>query len=270
MNEVMKYFYPIWIVAILIEYFIDRKKNLRNYPLNECLSSLTIHILHRSSGLIYPILFAPIYLWLNEKQLFDLNFDPYTTIIVYFFLTEFIYYWTHRMSHHISLDWCSHITHHSMTKLNFLSGSRVGITGPFAFCYFISLAFVAIGFRGDIINLFLKLNLLYQIFLHTEMIPKIYFFDHFMNTPSNHRVHHGLQDIYFNKNFGGFTIIFDRFFGTYQEEQSNKKPIYGVVNGTSSQNPIYLCFFGWGRFFRKIYQEFSAKIPYRYRLIRFF
>lgn len=249
-----------WVSIVLTELFFSRKRKWTNYELKESYSSFIVHFIYQYSKVLTTAIFAPFFMWFWQHRLFNFSFSPTIAIVVYLPLSEFIYYWAHRISHHYSIDWASHIVHHSFTKMNTLSGSRQGLTSPITLHYFLAIPFALIGFHPLILFFYMKINLFYQMIIHTDLIPKIRFLDSFLNTPSNHRVHHGTQDIYLNKNFGGITIIFDKIFGTYQPELDAEKPIYGIKNGLPSQNPFYISFCGWIRLLTLYWNSLRVKL----------
>lgn len=155
---------------------------------------------------------------------------------------DFFYYWFHRASHVIKFFWAFHLVHHSSQQMNLTVAYRLNW-----FSVLISPAFyiplVLVGLPPVFIVGAYALNLLYQFFLHTEAVGKLGFLERIIDTPSSHRVHHGSNDQYIDKNFGGFLIIWDRIFGTYEPEV--EKPRYGITTGFAGYNPITLVFQGF-------------------------
>ncbi len=186
-----------------------------------------------------PFLFA------YNHRLFD--FDPFTpqTIAALFVATEFVYYWHHRASHRIRWMWATHAVHHSTTKLNFTAAIRLGWTGNISgnFLFFALLAWI--GFHPIAIVAMLGLNLLYQFFIHTELVPRLGPLEWVLNTPAHHRVHHASNEACLDKNFGGVLIVFDRLFGTFAEKPADEPLRYGLVNGVVSHNPIRIALGEW-------------------------
>jgi alkylglycerol monooxygenase len=134
---------------------------------------------------------------------------------------DFIYYWIHRVEHFWSLAWkSSHIHHHSSRYMTFLTGFRSSIWQPLYSLPFL-LPLYAMGFRTPEIFATVILNKLYNFWVHQQHVGKISWMDGWLNTPSNHRVHHGRNPQYIDKNFGGIFIIWDKLFGTYEKEEEN-------------------------------------------------
>jgi sterol desaturase/sphingolipid hydroxylase (fatty acid hydroxylase superfamily) len=162
--------------------------------------------------------------------------------LVCFFLADFIYYWFHRVSHSWEPLWAFHLIHHSSLQMNLSTAYRLNWFGAIISpIFFIPLALL--GFPPDFIVASYALNLLYQFFLHTEAVGKLGPLEGIIDTPSAHRVHHGSNDLYIDKNFGGVLLIWDKLFKTYQPETEKVK--YGITTGFISYNPFKLIFKGF-------------------------
>ncbi|WP_339666149.1 sterol desaturase family protein, partial [Maribacter arcticus] len=164
-----------------------------------------------------------------------------------FVLVDFIYYWYHRLSHKIKFLWAFHLVHHSSLFMNLTVAYRLNWLSALL-TPFVVAPLVIVGFPFEFVIASFAVNLLYQFFLHTEAIGKLGFIEGVLATPSAHRVHHGSNDEYIDKNFGGVLIIWDRLFGTYEVEK--EKPVYGVTTGFISNNPFVLIFKGFVDFFK--------------------
>lgn len=164
-----------------------------------------------------------------EQRLFTLSpFDWWTWPLV-FLGWDFLYYWYHRLAHRVRLFWSEHVNHHSSEYFNFGTALRQSTLAPlYAFVYYLPLAWL--GFHPLAITIAGAFNLLYQFWIHTETIGRMGWFERWFNTPSHHRVHHGSNGLYIDKNFGGTLIIFDKWFGTFQEERADEPVKYGLVN----------------------------------------
>jgi len=172
-------------------------------------------------------------------QVFEISTN-FFTIVITFLVAEFAYYWYHRLSHEKPLLWTLHHTHHSSPKYNLTTAFRLNWLGAFVSPIFF-LPFILIGFSPEIFSASLAIGLLFQFFLHTEAVGRLGFLEgSLLNTPSAHRVHHGSNEKYIDKNYGGMLIIYDRLFSTYEPE--TEKVNYGVTTGFLSHNPIKLNF----------------------------
>ena len=171
------------------------------------------------------------------------------TIALALLAADFTYYWEHRMAHRVRIFWTQHAVHHSSRHFNIVTGVRFGpfegMTSALA-----HLPLVLIGFPAELVFFGIIVVLAYQTWIHTELIGKLGFLDDVLNTPANHRVHHGSDDKYIDKNYGGILIIWDRLFGTYQREEET--PIYGLKRDYDSVNPISVWFSEWPKLLRDL------------------
>ncbi|MGV3767233.1 MAG: sterol desaturase family protein [Chitinophagaceae bacterium] len=196
-------------------------------------------------------LFAGYQLWLLDSAAAHALFEIPRTLIAFlgcFVLADFLYYWFHRASHVWKPLWAFHVVHHSSPLMNLTTAYRLNwfnaLVSPL---FFIPAAII--GFPTEFIILAYALNLLYQFFLHTEAVGKIPAIEGILDTPSAHRVHHGSNPRYIDKNFGGVFMLWDRLFGTYEPE--TEKVEYGITTGYVSSNPFKLVCFGFVDLFRK-------------------
>ena len=173
-----------------------------------------------------------------QVRLFEIQQSP-LSFAVLFVAVDFLFYWEHRWFHEIRLLWAIHSVHHSSDRFNLSTAIRLswlgGLWGPVCF---VPLALV--GFDPILILLSLQLNLLYQLWVHTEKVGKLGWFDSVFNSPSNHRVHHGSNPQYLDKNHAGILMLWDRLFGTYEEER--EEVVYGLVKPIESRNPFVINF----------------------------
>ncbi|MEM8616851.1 MAG: sterol desaturase family protein [Pseudomonadota bacterium] len=152
---------------------------------------------------------------------------------------DFVYYWEHRIAHQVRLLWTQHAVHHSSRHMNVSVAIRFGpLEGVVSAIMHLPLVFL--GFAPELIFLGILIVLSYQTWLHTELIGKLGLLDTVLNTPSNHRVHHGCDEKYIDKNYGGILIVWDRLFGTYQREE--ERPRYGLKRDFDSINSLAVWF----------------------------
>jgi sterol desaturase/sphingolipid hydroxylase (fatty acid hydroxylase superfamily) len=157
------------------------------------------------------------------------------TIALALLACDFAYYWEHRIAHEVRLLWTQHAVHHSSREMNIVVGIRFGPFEGFASAL-LHFPLVLMGFPPSLIFFGILVVLAYQTWIHTELIGKLCPLDGVLNTPANHRVHHGCDDKYIDKNYGGILIIWDRLFGTYQAEEET--PTYGLKRDYNSVNPL--------------------------------
>lgn len=154
-------------------------------------------------------------------------------------VADFTYYWEHRTAHMVRLLWTQHAVHHSSRDMNIVTGIRFGpLEGLWSIIAHLPMVFM--GFPPELIFFGILVVLAYQTWIHTELIGKLGPIEHVLNTPSHHRVHHGSDRKYLDKNYGGILIIWDRVFGSYQVEQET--PIYGLARDFDSRNPLKVWF----------------------------
>lgn len=238
-SNIQYYFAGFVLVALIAEIIWARIKGKNVYSFKESLGNLGIFL---GNNLMKPLSLAWKYLvfgWVAKFQFFSIPTNVFTVILT-FFAAEFVFYWYHRLSHETPLLWTLHHTHHSGMQMNLTTAVRINWIGAFVSPLFY-IPLVLVGFSPQVLIICILLGLFFQYFLHTEAIKKLGIFEGlFFNTPSAHRVHHGSNEKYIDKNYGGTFIIFDRLFGTYQPE--TEKVTYGVTTGFYSNNPLVLNF----------------------------
>lgn len=152
---------------------------------------------------------------------------------------DFVYYWKHRAEHSVRVLWAYHSVHHSSEEFNFTTAFRLPWFGNiFGVVFYVPL--VLAGFNPLWVMLARQLVLLYQFWIHTEAVGRLGAFDLVLNSPSNHRVHHGSNPVYLDKNHGGILIIWDRLFGTYQRELAAQPVVYGLTHPLGTRNPFLI------------------------------
>jgi sterol desaturase/sphingolipid hydroxylase (fatty acid hydroxylase superfamily) len=164
-----------------------------------------------------------------------------------FLVSEFLYYWQHRMSHEVRWLWATHNVHHSAEELTLPAAFRLGWTGWLSGLWLFFLPLPLLGWHPAAVATVIALNLRFQYYLHSELPPWLGPLEWVFNTPSAHRVHHASNAAYIDKNFGGVLIVFDRVFGTYARETSLDPCRYGLVEPVPSNNPFVIAFHEWSR-----------------------
>lgn len=234
-----KIFFLIFIGLITIELIWALITKKGSYNFMDSLSNFVIIIVGR---LLKPLSLAwGLFLFnlVEPIRLFTVPTNIYTFVLT-FMIVELVYYWYHRLSHEIPVLWTIHHTHHSSMWFNLTAAGRLNWIGKFTSVLFY-VPLVILGFSPELITLSLAISLLYQFVLHTEAIGKLGFLEgKFFNTPSAHRVHHGSNEQYLDKNYGGMIILWDRVFGTYVPE--TEKVAYGVTSGFIGHNPFVIIF----------------------------
>lgn len=191
-------------------------------------------------------------MWIHQYRLFEFHIDAIWEFVVLFFIFEFVYYWQHRIRHKFRLFWLDHNVHHSVKHVNYMTGMQKSWMVFFTGAWILWGTFYLIGFNPYHIQQLLLYGSIYQFILHTELVPRLGWLEYVFNTPSNHRVHHAKNKIYYHKNFGGCLIIFDIIFGTYQKELESEPCIYGVSNREDSANPFKIVYREWIAYFQDL------------------
>jgi sterol desaturase/sphingolipid hydroxylase (fatty acid hydroxylase superfamily) len=173
--------------------------------------------------------------------------DDWRAWVIGFFALEFCYYWQHRFMHTVRWYWASHSVHHSPQEFTLPAALRLSWTSAISGSWIFYIPMALIGIHPLVIGTLMVLNLQYQYFLHTELVGKLGPLEWVFNTPSHHRVHHGSNPAYLDKNFGGVLIVFDRMFGSFAEEREDEPVRYGLTKPVTSNNPFVIVFHEWAR-----------------------
>lgn len=253
--DIIIYAIPVFIILMAIELYINYKEKKELYNLKDAVSSITMGF-----GSIFVDLFAK-FIYLTVFLYFYENFRIFTfpsvwwSFAILVVLEDFFFYWRHRMMHEVRLLWASHSVHHSSTSYNLSTALRQEWVGRyFAIPFFIALPFL--GFHPLMILIVHSTSLIYQYWIHTQTIDKLpAWFEYIMNTPSHHRVHHGSNDKYLDKNHAGVFIIWDRMFGTFQKELADEKVVFGLTSNLESYKIWDIASFEWVN----LWKDFAQK-----------
>jgi sterol desaturase/sphingolipid hydroxylase (fatty acid hydroxylase superfamily) len=237
---------PFFLVAIIIELLVNWRKRKGYYRSNDAINSISAGMLDTTLGYFTKVL--PMIGWgfaLQNLSLFEMPlswFDASLRGLALWALAaiawDFLYYWFHRFSHEISILWAAHAVHHQSEDYNLSTALRQTSTG-FLFGWVFYLPLFVIGFPLEIVLTVNAVNLLYQFWVHTQLIRSLGPLEHVLMTPSHHRVHHAQNERYIDKNYGGMFIIWDRMFGTYEPESDQEPVIFGVRKPLKSWNPFW-------------------------------
>ena len=246
------YAIPFFVFAMLLEFFVASAKNIKSYTAKDAFSSIAMGLGNVFIGFVSKLfVFAALYYVYENLRIFTIPITWWSFIIL-FFLDDFSYYWFHRTSHENRFFWASHVVHHSSKHYNLSTALRQTWTGSF-YSFIFWLWLPLIGFHPGMIIFQMSISLLYQFWIHTELIQKMpKWIELFFNTPSHHRVHHGSNPIYLDKNHAGILIIWDKLFGTFQPELKSEKVQYGLVVNIKTYNPIFIAFNEWGALFKDL------------------
>lgn len=178
--------------------------------------------------------------------------DFWWSWVLLFVGEEFCYYWMHRADHRIRWLWASHAVHHSSNQFVLANAYRLGWTTQISGTALFMAPLVLVGFSPAMVLSALAANLLYQYWIHTELIGRLGPLEWVLNTPRHHRVHHARNEAYLDRNFGGVLIVFDRLFGTFAEERADTPCSFGLVEPLTTNNPVRIAFHGWQRLARDV------------------
>ena len=200
---------PAFFVLIVVELFVERRRGVSYYRVNDAINSISTGLLMQLSVLFAKGLLVAGYLGIYENfRLVDLSAVHAGTWLACFFGVDCAYYWFHRLHHQVRALWAAHVNHHSSTRYNFSTALRQSWTTPFTgFLFWVPLPLL--GFPVEMILIQKSISLLYQYWLHTELIGKLGWFGVVFNTPSHHRVHHGRNVRYLDRNYAGIFIDTD-------------------------------------------------------------
>jgi len=256
---------PFFVLSMLLELYITTKRNIQTYTAIDAFSSIAMGIGNVLLGFFNKIIvLAALYYVYDHFRFFTIPVAWWSFILI-LFAEDLSYYWYHRISHKNRLFWASHVIHHSSQHYNLSTALRQTWTGGFySFIFWLWLALM--GFHPGMIIFQMAISLLYQFWIHTETIDKMpRWFEAIMNTPSHHRVHHGSNPIYLDRNHAGILIIWDKIFGTFQPELQNEKVVYGLVSNIKSFNPFIIAFKEWAALFKDAFygkKSFSNRLKY--------
>lgn len=239
---------PFFFLLMGVEALVGRARGLRVFRAPDVLADLALGVLQVLFTVVAAGLLAGLYLFAFEHRVWTAPSSPWTWIAA-FVGVDFLYYWFHRASHRSMLAWATHAPHHSSEDYNLAVALRQGPLQPLCSqLFYLPLAFVGVPF--EVFATLGAINTLYQFWIHTELVGKLGPLEWIFNMPSHHRVHHGCNTRYLDKNHGGIFIIWDRLFGTFLEEQDT--PIYGTVKPASTWNPLVAWWLPFGEIVAKI------------------
>ena len=230
---------PVFLLLIAVElaWGVLRKRN--TYRLNDAINSLSLGMLSQISAVltrlfrigVYTAVFSSLALWRND----DFWLSPAGWLLALVFY-DFCYYWLHRAGHEVGVFWAAHVVHHQSQDYNLTTALRQTSSGALlGWVFYVPMALA--GVPPLVFGVVALIDLLYQFWVHTEHVGKLGWFDRWFCSPSNHRVHHAVNDGYLDRNYGGVLVIWDRMFGSFQEE--GEKCVYGTRSPLNSWDPLW-------------------------------
>ena len=242
---------PFFILAILAEIAAIRFLSARGgYETRDSLTSLLMGVGNVVSGLLFGFIAYTVLVWAWQYRVADIPFTWWSFAIA-FILDDLRYYWYHRIAHRCRWVWAEHVNHHSSQHYNLTTALRQSWTGTFTGMFTLLIPLVLLGFHPNLLAFVAGFNLVYQFWIHTEVIGKMGKpIELIFNTPSHHRVHHATNPRYLDANYAGTLIVWDRMFGTFVEELDEDVPRYGLVHNIATFNPFRVAFHEWIGMFR--------------------
>jgi sterol desaturase/sphingolipid hydroxylase (fatty acid hydroxylase superfamily) len=230
---------PIFLLAIAVEFAVGRLRGRNTYRAADAMSSIGLGMISQGVGVFTKAFTVGVYTAAYEHvALTRLDAQAWWVWIGALLVYDFFYYWHHRFGHRIALFWAAHVVHHQSEDYNLSTALRQTGSG-WLLGWIVYLPMAVAGVPPVVFATVALIDLLYQFWVHTQQVGKLGWFDRWFCSPSNHRVHHAVNDIYLDKNYGGILVIWDRLFGTFQEELDAQPCIYGTRRPLRSWNPLW-------------------------------
>lgn len=233
---------PFFALMIGLEAWYAHRTKSNAYHKIDAWNNILIGFVSVAFGAFFGLFIGVIYAFFYELAPYKFPADAWWTWALLFFVDDFLYYWFHRISHESRLFWNFHVVHHSSEQYNLSVAVRQSWFGGLLHWVFYAPAML-LGFAPWMFLIMHGFNLIYQFWIHTKFIQNLGPLEYVLNTPSHHRVHHGVNDQYLDKNYAGALIIWDRMFGTFVTE--TEEPRYGIVKPVNSFNPLWINTHGW-------------------------
>jgi len=228
---------PGFLLLVLVEWLVVRHKNKEAFSLSDSVTNLNLGVGQVLLGVVFKSFLLGVYALFYEQLRFFTIEPGLVSWIICFVAFDFCFYWAHRLSHEINFLWGAHVVHHQSENYNLTVALRQSwFHNMLAFFIFLPIPMLGV----DPVTFFtvLPINSFYQFWIHTETIKNMpRWFEFVFNTPAHHRVHHGVNPKYIDKNHAGVFIIWDRMFGTFQKEEET--PTYGITKPLNSWNPVW-------------------------------
>jgi sterol desaturase/sphingolipid hydroxylase (fatty acid hydroxylase superfamily) len=262
MGELILYAIPAFVLLLAVELWsfrIAADEELVGYESRDTRTSLTMGLGNVAINAVWKLAVVVVYAGLYELTPLRMPADEWWTYAILFFADDFAYYWFHRIHHEVRVFWASHVVHHSSQHYNLSTALRQTWTPMTSLPFWAGLALL--GFQPWMILTQQAISLIYQFWIHTERIGRLPApIEFFFNTPSHHRVHHGSNEIYLDRNYGGILIVWDRLFGTFQGE--GERPKYGLTQNIRTFVPTRVAFHE----FAAIARDVCGATSWRHRL----
>lgn len=255
------YAIPAFVALIVAEMLWARRRAPTAYEPRDTLTSLALGLGSTAIGLLTSGLVFTAAMWLYQFRAVTSGWAWWAWGAC-FVLDDLAYYWAHRSGHRVRWFWASHVNHHSSQHYNLSTALRQTWTGFIALSFVFRLPLALLGFHPAMILTCGAVNLIYQFWVHTEVVRRLPpWFEAVMNTPSHHRVHHATNPQYLDRNYAGTFIVWDRLFATFQPELDGVRNHYGIVKQLGSFNLLWSAFHEWIGIARDVWSA-----PWRHKL----
>jgi len=235
--DLILYAIPVFVALLAAEWISLRHtgEGYRGYEIKDTATSLAMGAGNVVINFGWKLVVVAVYAGVYELTPLRIRSDAWWAWVLLFFADDLAYYWFHRVSHEVRLFWGSHVVHHSSQHYNLSTALRQTWVPMTALPFWLPLA--AIGFKPWMILLEQAISLTFQFFIHTERVRRLPgAVEWVLNTPSHHRVHHGCNEIYLDRNYGGILILWDRLLGTFQAEEEPVR--YGLTKNLDTHHPV--------------------------------
>lgn len=230
---------PVFFALIALELLVAKLRGRRVYHGSDAINSLGLGVISQIVAVFSKLLTLGIYAWCVQRfAIFALPANSVWVWISALLLYDFCYYWLHRAGHEVNILWAAHVVHHQSEDYNLSTALRQTGSGVLlGWLFYLPMAII--GYPLEVFVVVALIDLLYQFWVHTELVGRLGWFDRVFCSPSNHRAHHAVNDRYLDRNYGGILIVWDRLFGTFIEEDDTDPPIYGTRSPLRSWNPLW-------------------------------
>jgi sterol desaturase/sphingolipid hydroxylase (fatty acid hydroxylase superfamily) len=229
---------PVFLLLIAIECAVGVMRGRNTYRVNDAMASIGLGVLSQLLGLYGKLAAVAIYLVVYDQvALTRLSATSPWVWLAALLVYDFCYYALHRAGHRVAILWAAHVVHHQSEEYNLSTALRQTGSG-FVFGWLFYLPMAVIGFPPLVFGVVALVDLLYQFWVHTQQIGRLGWFDRWFCSPSNHRVHHGVNDIYLDRNYGGILMVWDHLFGSFQDELAAEPVVYGTRAPLRSFDPL--------------------------------
>ena len=240
-SQVIVFATPVFLLLIAVEWGVSLWRGRNAYRLADAVSSISLGMLSQTSAVfttllrigLYTLAFEHLALWRSDA--FWTSIPGWLLALLFY---DFCYYWLHRMGHEVAVLWAAHAVHHQSQDYNLSTALRQTSSGALlGWLFYLPMALA--GVPPLVFAIVGLIDLLYQFWVHTEQVRRLGWFDRWFCAPSNHRVHHAVNDCYLDRNYGGILIVWDRLFGTFKPEDDSQPCVYGTRGLLHSWDPLW-------------------------------